>query len=169
MSVAASPFFVRRATPADLPEVSQLAAALVRQHHAYDARRFMLVEPVASGYAWWLGKELERAEAVVLVAREGQPGREGDVIGYSYGTLEPRDWNQLLDEAGWLHDIFVSPAARRRGVARALATTMMTALRELGAPRVLISSAWPNREAQALFESLGFRRTMVEMTRELDE
>ena len=37
----------------------------------------------------------------------------------------------------------------------------------MGVPRVLLWSAAPNENAQRLFERLGFRRTMVEMTREL--
>ena len=34
---------VRPARPSDMPRVSELAAALVRQHHALDAERFLLV------------------------------------------------------------------------------------------------------------------------------
>ena len=37
-----------------------------------------------------------------------------------------------------------------------------------GAPRVVITAAAGNTAAQALFGRLGFRRTMVEMTREAD-
>jgi hypothetical protein len=33
----------------------------------------------------------------------------------------------------------------------------------------VLLSAWQNPDAHAFFESLGFRRTMVEMTAELDE
>jgi ribosomal protein S18 acetylase RimI-like enzyme len=36
-----------------------------------------------------------------------------------------------------------------------------------GAPRVVLGTAEQNEPAQRLFERLGFRRTMVEMTREL--
>ena len=41
------------------------------------------------------------------------------------------------------------------------------ALRERGAPRVLLFTAEKNHSAQAVFERAGFRRTMIEMTREL--
>jgi ribosomal protein S18 acetylase RimI-like enzyme len=40
-------------------------------------------------------------------------------------------------------------------------------LKEQGAPRVVLWSAAKNDGAQRLFEQLGFRRTMVEMTKEL--
>jgi ribosomal protein S18 acetylase RimI-like enzyme len=39
-------------------------------------------------------------------------------------------------------------------------------LEALGAPRVLLHTAVQNEAAQALFEKLGFRSTMIEMTRE---
>ena len=41
-------------------------------------------------------------------------------------------------------------------------------LKSRGAPRVVLSTAEQNEHAQRLFASAGFRRTMVEMTRELD-
>ena len=36
------------------------------------------------------------------------------------------------------------------------------------APQVVLLSAWQNTDAHALFEALGFRRTMVEMTAEVE-
>jgi RimJ/RimL family protein N-acetyltransferase len=37
----------------------------------------------------------------------------------------------------------------------------------MGAPRVVLMAAWRNESARALFARLGFRPTMVEMTREV--
>jgi RimJ/RimL family protein N-acetyltransferase len=37
-----------------------------------------------------------------------------------------------------------------------------------GAPRLVLATAVQNLEAQRLFEAHGFRRTMIEMARELD-
>ena len=44
---------------------------------------------------------------------------------------------------------------------------MFAELASRGAPRVVLSTAFRNEAAQRLFERMGFRRTMVEMTREL--
>ena len=38
---------------------------------------------------------------------------------------------------------------------------------ERGVPRAVLSTAQRNERGQRLFEHLGFRRTMVEMTKEL--
>jgi len=140
-----------------------MAAALVREHHLLDAQRFMLVEPVEVGYRDWLVKEITRRGAVILVAEE-----DLEIVGYAYGALESRNWNDLLDACGKLHDVFVVEGARRRGIATRLVESMLLELGSLGAPRIVLMSADGNRAAQGFFQSLGFRRTMIEMTRELE-
>jgi len=154
---------IRPARPADLPAVSRLAAELVRLHHRYDPPRFLLVEPVEDGYQWFFSREVKRKGAIILVAEDDA----ARIVGYAYGTLEGRDWNDLLDACGKLNDLYVDPSARRQGIARALVTEMFAALKARGAPRVVLLSAWKNPEAHAFFESMGFRRTMLEMTAEL--
>lgn len=156
-----SSFDVRRATPADLPAAAAMAGQLVRQHHAQDPGRFLLVEEVEAGYRWWFERELARAgEAILLVAADGDRH-----LGYAYGTKEGRDWNMLLDEHGAIHDIFVAPEARRGGVGKALLQAIVAELEALGAIRIVLSTMVSNTAAQALFRSLGFRPTMLEMTR----
>jgi GNAT superfamily N-acetyltransferase len=157
-----SEVLIRRAKRSELGAVARMAAALVREHHARDAQRFMLVEPVEEGYRNWLDREIGRRGAVILVAEE-----EIEIVGYAYGTLETRNWGELLDACGKLNDVYVVKAARRRGIARRLIESMLIELEALGAPRVVLSSADGNRAAQQLFASVGFRRTMIEMTREL--
>jgi ribosomal protein S18 acetylase RimI-like enzyme len=151
---------VRKATKHDLEAVARLAGQLVRMHHASDPERFFLPEHVEDGYAWWLGKELQRPEARVLLAE-----RDGAVVGYAYGTLEERDWNLLADEHGVVHDLFVAEEARRNGVGRALLGAMIRELEEAGAPRVLLYTLVTNERAQQLFRATGFRPTLLEMTR----
>jgi ribosomal protein S18 acetylase RimI-like enzyme len=153
---------VRQATSEDVPALGRMGGALARLHHDFDRERFMLPDDVEAGYAWWLGRELTSAEAVVLVAE-----REGEIVGYAYGRLEGRDWNALLDACGVLHDLWVDETARRSGAGARLVEAAVRQLGELGAPRVVLSAAAKNERAQRLFASLGFRPTMVEMTREL--
>jgi len=156
---------VRPATQADLPAVASLAASLVRLHHEFDPDRFLCIEPLEPGYVRFLAGELADDDAVILVAVARVDDRER-VVGYTYGRLEPRDWNELLDACGKIHDVFVDEAARGHGVAAALVEAMVARLEAKGAPRVVLLSATPNVAAQRLFARLGFRSTMVEMTRE---
>ncbi len=159
------PITVRRATPADLPALGRLGALLVREHHDFDPKRFIpATSETEAGYAWYLGTQLEVTNVAVMVAEEN-----GDVVGYTYAGLEGRDYMALRGPAGALYDIVVDPAKRRRGVGRLLIDAALAFLKDLGAPRVVLSTATRNDAAQHLFESVGFRRTMIEMTAELSE
>ena len=153
---------IRKATQRDLPKIAVLAGQLVRQHAAFDAKRFLFIENPESGYEWWFGKELANKKALILCAK-----LDREIVGYAYARLEPRDWNALLDAHGALHDILVADSARRKGVGKQLLTRVLAELRERGAPRVVLHTAIRNRAAQKLFAAVGFRKTMLEMTCEL--
>jgi ribosomal protein S18 acetylase RimI-like enzyme len=153
---------IRRAEKGDLPVLGRLGALMVITHHRYDPQRFMEPsEDVAEGYAWFLGTELEHEEVTVLVAE-----RAGQVLGYVYAGLEPQSWKELREPAGFIHDVVVDEPARRQGVATQLLEAAAAWLESHGAPRVMLWTAQQNDEAQRLFEAMGFRRTMIEMTRE---
>lgn len=92
---------------------------------------------------------------------------EGRVVGYAYGTIEGHDWPSLRGPAAVLHDLLVDPAERNRAVGQALLDAMMDAFAARDAPRVVLVTAEGNVAAQRFFERASFRRTMVEMTREL--
>jgi ribosomal protein S18 acetylase RimI-like enzyme len=153
---------IRKAEARDLPSLGRLGAALLRLHYAYDRDRFMEpgLEP-EEGYAWFLGTQLGRNDTIVLVAE-----REGVAVGYVYAGIEPQSWKELRDEAGFIHDVVVDERNRRVGVAEALIGAAFTWLQSRNVPRVLLWTADGNVEAQRLFTKLGFRRTMIEMTRE---
>lgn len=155
---------IRKATARDLPKIALLAGKLVRQHLAFDAKRFLFIENPESGYEWWFGKELLNKKALILCAK-----LDGKVVGYAYARLEPKDWNALLDAHAALHDILVDESARRQGIGQKLLQKVLDEMRARGAPRVVLHSAVQNKAAHKLFESLGFRKTMLEMTCELGQ
>jgi ribosomal protein S18 acetylase RimI-like enzyme len=133
-------------------------------HYDFDNARFMQPGPGAEeGYAWFLGSQLENPESLVLVAE-----REGAVVGYLCASIEPRNWKELRERAGFVHDILVTDESRGLGAAQALMDEAFTWMRQQNVPRVLLWTAAPNDRARRLFERLGFRPTMVEMTRELE-
>jgi ribosomal protein S18 acetylase RimI-like enzyme len=155
---------IRQATTADVRELGRLGALLVQTHHDFDSKRFIAVTPqTEAGYSAFLGAQLEEPNSTVLVAEEN-----GQVIGYAYAAVEGRDYMSLRGPAGVLYDIIVDPEHRGRGIGRRLLGATLAFLKERGAPRVVLSTADRNEPAQRLFASNGFRRTMVEMTRELD-
>lgn len=155
---------VRPATPADAADLGRLGAILVAVHHGFDPDRFIAPTPQTErGYGAFLGGELNRKDAIVLVAEEA-----GAVVGYAYAGLEGHDWMALRGPSGVIYDLVVDPAHRREGLGRRLLDEILEALAARGAPRVVLSTATRNEPAQRLFAAIGFRPTMIEMTRELD-
>ncbi|HST06939.1 MAG TPA: GNAT family N-acetyltransferase [Gemmatimonadaceae bacterium] len=155
---------IRGAVSADIPVLGRLGALLVRAHHDLDPQRFIAAMPgTEKGYGSFLGRQLEEDNIIVQVAE-----RDGEVIGYTYAGMEDYDYMSLRGPAGVLYDIVVDPAHREHGVGRMLLDAAISALKERGAPRVILETAQKNTSAQRLFERAGFRCTMIEMTRELD-
>jgi ribosomal protein S18 acetylase RimI-like enzyme len=155
---------IRRATLADMPSVGRLGALLVRLHHDFDAQRFIAATPrTEHGYASYLGSQLDNADIVILVAV-----RDDTVLGYTYAGVEGFDYMSLRGPAGIVYDIVVDPEEREQGIGTLLLEATIAALKERGAPRVVLSTAEQNEPAQRLFARAGFRRTMIEMTREMD-
>ena len=156
---------IRPAAPADLPAIGRLGALLVRTHHDFDPERFIAATPQTErAYASFLGTQREEPNVVVFVAE-----RDGAVLGYTYAGVEGHDYMSLRGPAGVLYDIVVDPAHRGRGIGRMLLDATLAALAARGEPRVVLSTAERNESAQRLFARAGFRRTMIEMTRELDD
>jgi ribosomal protein S18 acetylase RimI-like enzyme len=154
---------LRPARPADLDAVGRLGALLVVEHHEFDPERFIAPLPnLEHRYGSFLVSQIERPGMIVLVAE-----RDGEVVGYAYAGMEGSDYMALRGPAGVLYDLVVDPAHRRQGIGGKLLEAALADLAKLGAPRVLLFTAEKNHAAQALFAKGSFRRTMIEMTREL--
>lgn len=125
----------------------------------------MCIEPLEDGYERFLESQLDR-DGVVLLVAVLRLGEDETLVGYLLGSLEDREWSDLRDACGKIHDLYVDESARRRGVASLLIEEAVTRLTSMGAPRVVLMAAWRNERARTLFELLGFRPTMLEMTRE---
>jgi ribosomal protein S18 acetylase RimI-like enzyme len=161
----ASTVIVRKAEPEDGASLGRLGGMLVRLHHDYDADRFIAPGPGTDrSYGGFLVSQIDKTDAIVLVA-EGDSG----VLGYAYAGLEGNDWLSLRGPAGVIYDILVDPERRQRGVGRLLLQAMLQALADRGAPQVVLFTATQNEAAQRLFAAIGFRSTMIEMTRDWPE
>ena len=156
-------FTIRRAQHKDLASLGRLGGLLVRTHFAFDPQRFKLAGIASEeGYAAFLRGQMKEEDATILVAEH-----DGAVVGYVYAQLEPLSWKELREPAGFIHDVAVDEAHQHGGIGAALMDAAIDWLRGRGAPRVILWTAEKNNGAQQLFSRLGFRRTMIEMTREL--
>src|SRR5262249_7156923 len=142
----------------DLARLGRLGALHVEAHHEFDSRRFLAPNNrTPADYASFLGTKLEDSDAAILVAEA-----HGD--GYASAAVQGYDYTSLRGPAGVLHDLIVEPQHRGHGVGRLILNAVLTYLTTRGAPRVVLLAAEGNQAAQRLFASMGFRRTMVEMT-----
>jgi ribosomal protein S18 acetylase RimI-like enzyme len=154
---------IRRATAADIGAVGRMGARLLRLHYDFDPARFVRPGSDAEeGYARFLGTQLAVDDSLVLVAE-----RDMEIVGYLYAAIEPHSWKELRDRAGFVHDVFVDAPSRGTRIAEDLMNVAFDWMHEKKVPRVLLGTAAANAGALRLFRRLGFRDTMIEMTKEL--
>ncbi|MDX3005246.1 GNAT family N-acetyltransferase [Kribbella solani] len=146
--------YLRPATAADLP---------------------FLIEMMLEACNWdgtpWFDEAKVRSEDQVWRYLDGWP-RDGDfgVIAELGGSPAGATWGRLLTRNragyGYIADdvpeltLGVSPAFRRRGVARAVLTELVAQARAAAYTRLSLSVD-PGNPARTLYESLGFRKVGV--------
>lgn len=150
---------IRPATPADKAALGRYGAALMRQHHDSDPRRFLLTERPEDGYGWFLVSQLVEADSLVRVAE-----RANEVVGYVFASIEGTSWRDLRGPCGFVHDVYVDPSARRQGTGRALLSEAVDWIHSRGMTQVVLWSKSGNDSAHRVFAAMGFRKTMIEMT-----
>lgn len=154
---------MRRARREDAPAVAELALRLFAQHRDYDARRFAEIASI-EGAERFYGSQTNANDAAVLVAELDEK-----VVGFAYIQFEALNYAALLENAAWLHDLYIDEAARGQNAGKSLIKAAVETAKELGADKLLLSVAAQNQIAQKTFERAGFRTTMVEMFLDLTE
>lgn len=154
---------IRPANLADKPALGRLGALLVEEHFEFDRQRFLAPQPdMAERYGEFLIGHASAGEKFVLVAEQ-----EREVAGYVFAGVEGADYMALRGPAGAVYDLVVDPNRRRQRIGSQLLDAALDELRRRGAPRAVLFTAEKNHAAQSLFSQEQFRRTMIEMTREL--
>ena len=98
----------------------------------------------------FLAQRLEADDSTCLGAFAG-----GELAGFA---LCHHTHNSLRLAPAWiLHDLFVSPAHRRHGVAGSLLGAVHARAAAVGACEVVLSTAHQNTAAQALYAKHGYR------------
>lgn len=99
----------------------------------------------------FIEERLQRDESVIFIALDGW---NRAALGFT--QLYPMFSSVAARRIWVLNDLFVVPAARKRGVARALMDCARDFATEAGALRLILETAEDNHAAQALYESLGY-------------
>lgn len=138
---------IRQATPADLDLVTPLFDGY-RQFYRQTSDLPLCREFIAD--------RLRRKDAVIFLAQQ-----DGQALGFvqlypAFSSTAGRPGRSWL-----LNDLYVVPEARGRGVGRALMERARRLGEETGARSIELATEADNRTAQALYESLGYRRDEV--------
>lgn len=137
---------VRPAVPADLPELAELFAAYLE---FYQVPRPL---PEVSAF---LATRLQRGDSLLLLARDAAGQARGFV------QLYPFFASLHLAPAFLLSDLYVSPQARRQGLAEQLMNAARAHAEASGACGLQLETAQDNLAGQALYEKLGYVRDEV--------
>jgi GNAT superfamily N-acetyltransferase len=136
---------IRQATVADLDLLVPLFDAyrqFYRQPSDLErARRFLL-------------DRFEHNQSVIFLAFQ-------DAVAIGFTQLYPLFSSTLMARIFILNDLFVSPESRRCGAAAALLQAAAEYGRRVGAVRLGLSTEETNQTAQAVYESLGWKRDAV--------
>ena len=133
---------IRRATAADLERIAPL----------FDAYRvFYGQRPDMVAAREFMRHRLEAGQSVVYAAELG-------AIPAGFVQLYPSFDSIDLGCIWILHDLYVDPGHRGKGIGRRLMEAARGLAEESGAAGLSLSTAVDNRVAQALYESLGYRR-----------
>jgi len=99
----------------------------------------------------YIRQRMERNESIILVIED-----QNNMIGFC--QLYPTFCSLSALPIYILYDLFVHPEARRSGAARALMLAAEQQAVNRGVSRIDLSTAKTNLSAQALYESLGWKR-----------
>lgn len=133
---------IRRATPEDIDQLSVLFA----QYRVFYGQPY---EPEEAKQ--FLAERLSQDESVVLMALENETAT-------GFTQLYPSFSSVGMKKIWILNDLFVAEAHRQKGIARSLINHAIAYCKASGRKKLVLSTAYTNRNAQQLYEQLGFVR-----------
>ena len=139
------PLEIIRASPQDVDRI----APLFDQY-----REFYKEHANAEGARSFLMERLTKNESVVFLAAEPELGAVGFI------QLYPSFSSTSMKRLWILNDLFVSPAARKRGVGEALLRRAEEFARETNAKGLELETWVNNFPAQRLYEKCGWKRNV---------
>ena len=137
---------IRKGSIEDLNQLSQL----FNQYRQFYEQTSDL--PLATQF---IAERISKQESVIFVAENN----ERELIGFC--QIYPSFCSVIAAKVGILYDLFVDSTARKTGAGRALMLAAHEYAVKSGLARLDLSTAKNNYTAQALYESLGWKRDEV--------
>ncbi len=141
---------VRAATPADREALVALWLELVLHHRRLDPD-YPRVPSVREALLTEIARGLGASSCGIWIAH-----REDAAVGFAFAELE-RGGPAASPGLAWIHEIYVEPAARRTGVARALVDQALAFFAAHGQTRYSVRVESGNDGGRAFWQRLGFQ------------
>jgi ribosomal protein S18 acetylase RimI-like enzyme len=142
---------VRGVAAADLPALRQLIAEHQDYHRAIEPQWPAGAE-MAAAYLTYLQAECAAQDGEIFLAFCGPT-----LVGFVCIVTNRRGAPDDPARHAFVHDLFVGPADRRRGIARRLMEMAEAFARSRGVFEVRLAVLEGNEEARAFYDALGFR------------
>jgi ribosomal protein S18 acetylase RimI-like enzyme len=167
---------IRAGHAEDVSAVLPMVVEVANLHAQFDRNRFAFRDDIAEVYRGWLRRRATDDRSLFLVAVAGsgpreradhRGGSEERVVGFVIGEIVAEIPVYRTCEFGWVHDLWVQPSVRGRGIGRALMSEALRRFERLGVKQVRGETAAGNEAARRMLGSIGFSASTVEMTRVL--
>jgi ribosomal protein S18 acetylase RimI-like enzyme len=153
---------IRAATQDDEPALLRLIAEHQDYHRALEPD-WPRGTAIASEYLQYLRDECSAHDGAVFVGDD-----DGDVAGFLCVIGDRRGAPDNPDRHAFVQDVFVSPAHRRRGIARMLMEAAQAFAAARGVHEVRLAVLERNADARAFYATLGYRDYVRVLTKRTD-
>ncbi|MBD2205156.1 GNAT family N-acetyltransferase [Calothrix sp. FACHB-1219] len=154
---------IRNATPADVPKVLPMVAKICALHDAWDSAKYGFLPNPEQRYQNWLGRLANSERSVFLVTEDAE-----NLVAFLVATVEREIPIYRLQEYAFIHDLWVEPEYRQKGVAKQMVMQAVERFEQMGVKQIRLDTAAINEAARKLFASCGFRISTIEMLIEID-
>lgn len=150
---------IRPATHQDVSAILFMVRELCTMHEHWDPVRYDFRPDISEKYERWLPIRADDPHSAFFVAADP------DILGFIVGEVLDEIPIYKTTRFGFIHDMYVLPQARSRGIGKALVFAAIEKFESLGVRQIRLDTATANESARRLFESCGFWGAVVQMTR----
>ena len=143
---------IRTVTGADMPDLTDLWCEFM-DFHAGRNPFFTRTPDGHEHFMTWLREQADKDDFTVIVAEDEA---EDGPVGYCTATIKETPPVFALKRFGYIQDMAVTAAWRRRGVARDLFAAARTWLSEQGVDRIQLTVDAANPVSQSFWREMGF-------------
>ncbi|WP_392533006.1 GNAT family N-acetyltransferase [Nostoc sp. C117] len=153
---------IRPATTTDVPAVLPMVAKICALHESWDSAKYGFLSHPEQRYEKWLTRLVNQERSLFLVCE-----KEQRLVAFIVATVEAEIPIYRLQEFAFIHDIWVEPEHRQKGIARQIVMQSVEHFHQMGVKQIRLDTANVNETARRLFTSCGFRISTIEMLIEL--